>query len=126
MSSLAAATLPPRGPMATEIQLNNYISQMPAIYKDILAIFPEAEPFRKSGYGLAFQTITILLARNEKPYSFEDVRLASTKLEGEGIVEIKNEIFVHPTEIGEQLISMITKRPLASAQKIPELPARTW
>jgi len=112
--------------MPTETQLRAYINEMPVIYKDILASFPYVEPSRKAGYGLAFQSILVYLSRTGKSFELGDIITACDLLKEQGILEIKNRIFAHPTEIGEQLISLITDQPLAAKQLIPALPARTW
>ena len=112
--------------MPTDAEMSEYAKRLPAIYRDIMAAFPEIEPGRKAGFGLAFQTLAMHFANNRKGYSFGEVQDACRRLEDSGFVEIKNEIFAHPTDLGEQLIAAVTNRPRASSPGVPQLPARTW
>jgi len=118
-------------PSATE--LGAYVKKLPPIYRDILKAFPEIEPGRKAGQGLAFQTLTVHLngsgmikgiRRNR--YSFEEVQEACRRLAEMGFIEIRNEIFAHPTELGEKLIAAATGKEPAPQMSVPELPRPTW
>ncbi len=112
--------------MPTDAEMSAYAKRLPPIYRDIMAAFPEIEPGRKAGYGLAFQTLAMHFANNRKGYSFGEVQEACMRLADNEFVEIKNGIFAHPTDLGEQLIAAVTARPLASSSGVPPLPARTW
>jgi hypothetical protein len=83
----------------------DYVKSLPDIYRDILAAFPRFDPTRKVGYGLAYQSLYSAL--NGK-YSLGEIRLACENMAAGGAVEIKNEIFVNPTPLGEELIAAIT------------------
>jgi hypothetical protein len=107
-------------------RLEDYANQLPEIYREILAAFPEIEPSRKAGDGLAFQTLAIHFANTSKRWGFGDVQAACEQLRQHGFLEIKNGIFAHPTDLGEQLIGAVTRKPPASKRGIPSLPARTW
>jgi hypothetical protein len=39
-----------------------YANDLPPIYRDVLALFPEVEPARKAGWGLAYQTLAAHLS----------------------------------------------------------------
>jgi len=112
--------------MPTDDKMREYAERLPPIYRHIMAAFPEIEPGRKAGYGLAFQTLTAHFFNTRRQYGFEEVRQACTLLAQNGFLEIRKEIFAHPTDLGEQLIAAVTDKPTASPAMVPELPARTW
>lgn len=84
---------------------HEYVENLPAIYRDILAAFPQFDSTRKIGYGLSFQSLYSAL--NGK-YTLGQIRLACEEMAKGGAVEIKNEIFVHPTALGEEMIAAVT------------------
>lgn len=112
--------------MPNETDIKQYARELPSIYRDIVAAFPEIEPGRKAGYGLAFQTLAAHFANIRRGYSLGEVREACQQLAQNGFLEIKNGIFAHPTQLGEQLIAAVADKPVASHAGIPQLPARTW
>ena len=112
--------------MPSDAQMTAYAKNLPKIYRDIMAAFPEIEPGRKAGYGLAFQTLAIHFANTEIGHGLGEVQEACKQLAARGFVEIKNGIFVHPTDLGEQLIAVVTGGPRASNLAVPQLPAHTW
>ncbi len=112
--------------MPNEKDLHAYADVLPEIYRDILAAFPAIEPRRNPGYGLAFQTLAAYFANTRKPWTFGDVQAACEQLADGGFVEIKNGIFAHPTEIGEQLIAAVTGKTPAANVAVPALPTRPW
>ena len=112
--------------MPSDAEIKEYADSLPPIYRDILSSFPEIEPHRKAGYGLAFQTLAAHFTNTHRGYGFGEVREACMILAENGFFEIKNGIFAHPTELGERLIAAVTDRPVASHVRIPQLPARTW
>ena len=91
-----------------------------------MAAFPAIEPGRKSGYGLAFQTLAMHFVNRGEEYGLREVQEACTRLAESGFIEIKNGIFAHPTDLGEQLIAAVTDRPRAERSAVPQLPAHTW
>lgn len=103
-----------------------YANDLPPIYRDILAAFPTIEPHRQAGYGLAFPTLAMYFANRQRGHSLGDVQVACRRLADNGFLEIKNEVFAHPTDLGEQLIAIVADRPRASNADVPQLPARTW
>lgn len=112
--------------MPTDPQMAAYAKNLAPVYQDIMAAFPAIEPGRKAGYGLAFQTLAMHFANTRRGYGLGEVREACERLADEGFIEIKNAIFAHPTDLGEQLIAVVTGKPSASSSGLPQLPARTW
>jgi hypothetical protein len=111
--------------MPTDKELREYASRLPDIYRDILAAFPEVEPRRKKGYGLAFQTLAAHFANRRIEHGLDEVLEACRQLAEMGFIEIRNEIFAHPTDLGEELIAAITGK-RAAAGNVPVLPSPTW
>jgi hypothetical protein len=97
--------------------LEKYAEELQPIYRDILAAFPAVDPGRKMGYGLAFQTINVAIG---KEYGLGQIQIACAQLANHGIVEIRNGIFVHPTELGEHIISLLTGHELP-VNEVPPL-----
>jgi hypothetical protein len=98
----------------------DYVESVPQIYRDILATFPRFNAVRGPGSGLAFHSIWSLL--DDFDYTEGEVEAACRELARNGVVEIKNEIFVHPTAAGERLIEAITGHGLRSLPPFPPLP----
>ena len=92
-----------------------YLAELPPIYREILSAFPALEPGRKKGYALAFPTLSAELRRH---YSYEEIKTACDQLAQGGAVEIKNDIFVSPTDLGEELIEKLTGH-IARPQRVP-------
>jgi len=112
--------------MPIDAEMAAYAKNLPDIYRDIMAAFPAIEPRRKAGYGLAFQTLAMHFANTRRGYGLGEVQEACMRLADSGFIEIKNGIFAHPTDLGEQLIATVTDRPRASRSAVPNLPTRTW
>jgi hypothetical protein len=98
-----------------------YVDDLPPIYRDILAVFPDAEPARKAGWGLAYQT---LASRLSDKYSLGEIMQACEKMDHGGAVEIKNRMFVHPTDLGEEIVALLTGK-RAGQVSVPEFPSPT-
>lgn len=100
---------------------DSYIAEIPQIYRDILASFPDIFPPRAKGDGLAVQTLHAAL--HEK-YSLAEIHAACKELEKKRFVEIKHGVFVHPVELGEELIAKLTggKIPAELVPPLPPLP----
>lgn len=113
-------------PMPSEAELAAYARSLPPIYRHILAAFPEVNRGRRSGDGLAFQTLAMHFANTGRGYGFNDVRESCVQLASAGFLEIRNGIFAHPTELGEQLIAAVSGVPRAAVSEVPQLPALTW
>ena len=112
--------------MPTDAEMIAYAKRLPPIYREVMAAFPAIEPSRKAGYGLAFQTLAIHFANTGRGYSLGDVQNACMRLADSGFLEIRNGIFAHPTDLGEQLIAAVTGGPRAPVANVPELPTPTW
>jgi hypothetical protein len=95
-----------------------YLKTVPSIYRDILAAFPKLEPSRKAGYGLAYQTLYETLRDR---YSMGEIVEACEQMEQAEVVEIKDRFFVHPTEVGEQIIEGLTGH-RAEKRRLPAFP----
>jgi len=100
---------------------HEYVESLPAIYRDILAAFPRFDATRKRGYGLSYQSLYSAL--NGK-YTLGEIVLACQELAKGDAVEFKNEIFVHPTALGEELIAGVTggRVPQVAVPPFPPLP----
>src|SRR5947208_2017910 len=108
--------------MPTDEQLRTYAESLPPIYRTILSAFPQIEPTRKQGYGLAFQTLAAEFASGGMGISLSEVMQACQELAQQNLVEIKHRIFVHPTPLGERLIAIVTGKSSPTVE-IPPLPA---
>ncbi len=94
----------------------DYVKSLPEIYREILAAFPRFDPTRKAGYGLSYPSVYSAL--NGK-YNLAEIRLACERMADGGVLKIKNEIFAHPTPLGEELIAAVTHGQIA----LPGVPA---
>ena len=110
--------------MPTDEQLRAYADSVPLIYREILAAFPRIEPSRRQGYGLAFQTLAADFENRGLTFSLGEIIQAGQELERNGLVQIKNGIFIHPTPLGERLIAFITgqQAPAVKVDPLPTLP----
>ena len=113
-----------------------FVEKLPEIYRDILAAFPEIEPARKAGEGLAFQTIFEWLrqtpegehlkeyvdADRQRSWSLGEIIEACENMAKAGAVEIKQRIFVCPTPVGEQMILLLTGKK-AGEHHVPAFPS---
>jgi hypothetical protein len=111
--------------MPTDAELAAYAQRLPPIYRDLLAAFPEIEPGRKAGYGLAFQTLAVHFVNRRIEHRLGEVQEACRRLADKGFIEIRNGIFAHPTELGERLIAILAGK-RAPEVRVPELPHPTW
>lgn len=84
---------------------DEYVKSLPAIYRDILAAFPQFDSMRKVGYGLSYQSLYSALSGK---YNLGEIQMACERMAEGGVMEIKNEIFAHPTPLGEELIAVVT------------------
>jgi hypothetical protein len=112
--------------MPSDAEMAAYARSLPPIYRDIMAAFPAIEASRKAGYGLAFQTLAMHFANTKRGYGVGEIQEACKQLAENGFIEIKNGIFAHPTDLGEQLIAVVTGGSRASSLVVPQLPARSW
>jgi hypothetical protein len=98
---------------------SDYVASLAPIYRDILAAFPRFDPTRKVGYGLSYQSLYSAL---EGKYNVGEIQLACEQMARGEAVEIKNDIFVHPTPLGEELIAAIAGEKTPQAQVPPFTP----
>lgn len=82
-----------------------YVESLPDIYRDILRAFWMFNPLKRPGYGVAFQSLYSVL--NDKGYSLGQIHEACVQMQKGGVVEIRNEIFAHPTPAGDELIALV-------------------
>jgi hypothetical protein len=110
--------------MLTDEQLRKYSESLPAIYREILAAFPRIEPYRKRGYGLAFQTLAADFNDRNLEITAGEIVQAADELAHQGLAKIEHGIFIQPTELGERLIAIITGKqaPVVKVPKLPPLP----
>lgn len=83
----------------------HYVQSLPDIYRDVLAAFPSFDTTRKVGHGLSYQSLYSAL---EGRYTLGEIRTACLQMEKGRVMTIKNEIFAHPTQVGEELIAKVT------------------
>ena len=101
---------------------SQYIKELPEIYRDLLAAYPQFDATRKTGYGLSFQSLYSAL--NGK-YTPGEIRMACEEMARGGAVEIRNEIFANPTPLGAELIAAITGK--AAPAAVPRfIPPEQW
>lgn len=98
--------------------LGSYVQSIPEVYRDILKAYPEVEPGRRPGYGLAVQTMHAHLGGK---YDLGTIAEACQEMERNGVVEIRHGIFVHPTALGERIIAHLTGR-VAREKRLPAFP----
>lgn len=99
---------------------------LPEVYGELLRAFPEIDPGRVPGSGLAVPTLYAHLRdehrkQDREPWPIGYVRLAVEELAAKDIVHIENQIFVHPTERGESLITAVSGT-VAIPQSPPPFP----
>jgi hypothetical protein len=115
--------------MPTAEQLKTYAEKLPAVYREILAAFPEAVPNRQSEEGLSIEVIQLHLIRRNQQYTLEEIEAAIDQLEDGGFVAVVNEDYlriVRPTVLGEGLITAITGKAPKNQLVVPALPKPTW
>lgn len=108
--------------MPTDKEILDYAQSLPEIYREIFATFPRMVPTRRIGYGLAFQSIASDFADRGLPYKIGEIILAGERLQQHGLVEIKHQIFLQPTELGERVITALTGQQ-APPVTVPDLPS---
>ena len=93
-----------------------YVQSLAEIYRDVLAAFPSFDTTRKVGHGLSFQSLYSAL---DGRYTLGEIKTACLEMAKGGVMTIKNEIFAHPTDTGEELIVKISGKNVAE----PQVPA---
>ena len=102
---------------------DEYVNSLPEIYRDILAAFPQFNPTRKVGYGLSYQSLYSAL---DGRYTLGQIMKACENMAEGGVMEIKHEIFVCPTPLGEELITAITGIATPTLEVEPFPPPHEW
>lgn len=107
--------------------LKEYASQLPPVYRQVLAAFQDAQPGRQAGESLAAVTIQTHLQNTDIRYDLPDVVDACLALVAAGFLDDTSRAFESfaPTPVGEALIAVITGRE-APSRSIPPLPMPTW
>lgn len=100
-----------------------YVERLPEIYRDMLAAFPEFNPTRKVGYGLAFQSLYSAL---DGKYTLGEIKMACENMAKGGVMEINHDIFACPTPLGEELITAITGTVTPTLEVEPFPPLHEW
>ena len=112
-------------PEPTDQQLREYAEKLPDIYREILAVFPAASPFRRTGDGLTGETIEEYVTDKNPDIRADDVFEALTNLVNQQFLDCSHNIIFQPSPIGERLITIVTGRAPRKIP-IPDLPAPTW
>jgi hypothetical protein len=98
---------------------NEYASNLPAIYKDILMSFFMFNPQQRLGERVAMQSLYSAL--RDKDHTLAQVRVACEKMEQAGVVRITDTIFVEPTDLGKELIDRL-EQPDPDMVTVPDFP----
>ena len=61
---------------------DEYVNSLPEIYRDMLAAFPQFNPTRKVGYGLAFQSLYSAL---DGKYTLGEIKMACENMAKGGV-----------------------------------------
>jgi hypothetical protein len=98
-----------------------YVQSLQPVYRDILAAFPALEPGRHAGFGLAYPTLYEAL---QDKYPMGEIVEACQNMAKGGAVEIRDNFFVYPTSLGEEIIAEITGRKATERRVPPFAPPR--
>ncbi len=98
---------------------DEYIEKLQPIYRDILSAFPQFNPTRKFGYGLAYPSLHSAL---DGKYNLGEIRMACENMAAGGAMKIEHQVFANPTPLGEELIAAITRQPVAEPLSVPPFP----
>ena len=82
-----------------------YVINLPEIYRDILVAYPRYDWTRRAGYGLSYQSIYSAL---EGKYRLGEIKTACENMAEVRIMTIRHDIFVCPTDLGEELILAVS------------------
>ena len=95
---------------------NQYVTNLPDIYRAILAAYPRFDSTRKVGYGLSYQSLYSAL---EGQYTLGQIMTACKNMADGKVMQIKRGIFACPTPLGEKLIASITGNPIPELEVPP-------
>ena len=96
-----------------------YVQDLPAIYRDVLAAYPRFDTTRKVGHGLSYQSLYTAL---DGRYTLGEIKTACLEMAKGKVMTIKNEIFARPTLLGEELIAKVTGGDVPEPQVPPFRP----
>ena len=83
----------------------DYVDNMPEIYKKIFSAFWMFNPTRKQGHGISANSIFSVVSDK---YTLGEVLVACDSMADNGVLEKKNGNFYHPTELGEEILLAVT------------------
>lgn len=95
---------------------DEYVESLPEIYRDVLTAFPQSNPNRKVGYGLAYGS---LYSELDGKYTLGQIEMACENMAEGDVMEIKHTGFACPTPLGEELIAAVTGCPIAPGLEVP-------
>ena len=101
---------------------DQYIKNLPDIYRDVLEAYPQFNSTRIVGDGLAYRSLYSALADENKRYSLGQIKRACENMADVGLMVIKHSMFACPTPKGEELISAITGR-MTPVSDVPPIEA---
>lgn len=81
-----------------------YVKNLPPIYRDVLRAFWMFNPLKRPNYGVSFQTLYSVL---RDKHTLGQIQEACIEMAKGGAMEIRNEIFAHPTPAGDELIALL-------------------
>ncbi|HUG90407.1 MAG TPA: hypothetical protein VML55_06220 [Planctomycetaceae bacterium] len=84
-----------------------YLDELPPIYRDILRSYPIFNPQRKLGSGVALQSLYAVL--HDKEWTPSQIRVACERMADGGVLEIKDDIWTFPTDLGRELIERLSE-----------------
>ena len=97
----------------------DYIDTLDDIYKDVLRAYVMFNPQGRRDEGVAIPSLYSGLY--DKRYTLAQVRVACERMAEAGVVEIRDNIFVHPKPAGRELIAALTTGQTADAT-VPDFP----
>lgn len=83
-----------------------YVDSLPQIYQDILRSYVIFHSQQHLGAGVALPS---LYAALHEKYTPSQVRVACERMAEAGVLEFRDEIWTHPTILGQDLISQLTQ-----------------
>ena len=105
----------------TMVQISQeYLNELPDIYRDILRSYPIFNPQRKLGSGVALQSLYAVL--HDKEWTPSQIRVACERMAEGGVLEIKDDIWTFPTELGRELIERLSEGELPEEKVPPFVP----
>jgi hypothetical protein len=107
--------MPETAPLITD----DYVEGLSPIYRDLFESFWMFNPNGRPEWGIAAQS---LHATMYDKYTLGEVREACNELLKHGVLELRDEVFYHPTEIGKAIIHKIQTMKSTTTTPPPFLP----